>query len=49
LHRLPDADGGFNGGLIGLRRAAETSSGESPAIDLNLNGKLIKIHLRHEP
>jgi hypothetical protein len=49
LHRLPDADGGFNGGLIGLRRAAETSSSKSPAIDLNLNGKLIKIHLRHEP
>jgi hypothetical protein len=49
LHRLPDANGGFNGGLIGLRRAAETSGKKSPAIDVNVNGKLIKIHVRHEP
>jgi hypothetical protein len=49
LHALPDANGGFNGGLIGFRRVAETSDRKSPAIDINLNGRLIKIHVRHEP
>jgi hypothetical protein len=48
LHELPDADGGFNGGFIGFRRAAETGS-DSPAIDINLNGRVIKIHVRHQP
>jgi hypothetical protein len=46
LHALPDAKGGFNGGLIGLRRKAESSS-NSPAIDVNIDGKFIKIHVRH--
>lgn len=48
LHELPDANGGFSGGFIGFRRAAETGS-KSPAIDINLNGRLIKIHVRHQP
>jgi hypothetical protein len=48
LHELPDANGGFNGGSIGFRRAAETGS-DSPAIDINLNGRVIKIHVCHEP
>lgn len=30
LHRLPDANGGLNGGFIGFRRTAESSS-KSPA------------------
>jgi hypothetical protein len=34
LHRLPDRDGGLNGGLIGFRRAGETSGGKTPAVDL---------------
>jgi hypothetical protein len=46
LHELPDAKGGFNGGLMGFRRAVETGS-DSPAIDINLNGRVIKIHVRH--
>jgi hypothetical protein len=48
LHQLPDANGGFNGGLIGLRRGAESSS-KSPAIDINIHRTAIKIHVRHEP
>lgn len=49
LRRLPDADGGFNGGLIGLRRTGETAS-RSPAIDIK-SPELgsIKIHVRHRP
>jgi hypothetical protein len=48
LYQLPDAKGGFNGGLIGFRRAAETSEGKSPAIDIKTaDGKAIKIHVRH--
>jgi hypothetical protein len=47
LHELPDAQGGFNGGLIGFRRAAETSDGKSPAIDIKTaDGKAFKIHVR---
>lgn len=46
LHRLPDANGGLNGGFIGFRRAAESAS-KSPAIDMNINGRAIKIHFRH--
>jgi hypothetical protein len=50
LHELPDAQGGFNGGLIGFRRAAETSDGKSPAIDIKTaGGKAFKIHVRHQP
>ena len=50
LHELPDANGGFNGGLIGLRRASETSAGKSPAIDIKTsNGTSLRIHVRHEP
>jgi hypothetical protein len=50
LHELPDAKGGFNGGLIGFRRAAETSDGKTPAIDIKTaNGKAFKIHVRHQP
>lgn len=49
LHELPDAHGGFKGGLIGFRRAAESSS-KSPAIDIRTpEGRIIKIHMRHEP
>jgi hypothetical protein len=48
LHELPDASGGFNGGFIGFRRAAETGS-DSPAIDINVNGRVMKIHVRHQP
>ena len=49
LHELPDAKGGFNGGLIGLRRARESGS-NSPAIDIKTpDGRDIKIHLRHKP
>jgi hypothetical protein len=49
LHELPDANGGFNGGFIGLRRAAESGS-KSPAIDIRTaDGRYIKIHMRHGP
>jgi hypothetical protein len=47
LHQLPDAHGGFNGGFIGLRRAAETSGKTSPAIDVKTaDGTYIRIHVR---
>ncbi|MEA2128526.1 MAG: hypothetical protein QOJ85_1417 [Solirubrobacteraceae bacterium] len=50
LHELPDAKGGFNGGVIGFRRAAETSGGKSPAIDIKTaDGAAIRIHLVHGP
>lgn len=49
LHELPDANGGFNGGIVGLRRAAESGS-KSPAIDIRTaDGRYIKIHMRHGP
>jgi hypothetical protein len=50
LHELPDAKGGFNGGLIGFRRAAETSGGKSPAIDIKTaDGRVIRFHVVHGP
>jgi hypothetical protein len=49
LHKLPDSKGGFDGGLIGLRRIAETAS-RSPAIDIKTPELgSIKIHFRHKP
>lgn len=48
LHELPGPKGKFDGGIVGLRRAAETSGKKSPAIDINTpKTGPIKIHFRH--